>query len=145
LFRSCFSTNTTIRTVEYAIGNHNILPASRHFTSNDDTAMPTYHRTIGYRIILRRNIDFTAGAVFSGFDRDAIIAYRDMAIGNMHITTRFGINTIGIGRRRIVNRDAIHGEIIAILRIDRPERRVLYFNIFYLYILATQKLNKWRT
>ena len=84
--------------------------------------MAIQHGAIGNGIIFCRHVLSAAGQIFTRFDRNAVISYTDMAIGNMHILAGLCINTICVGRRRVVNGNCIHRNVLTKFRVDRPER-----------------------
>src|SRR5690242_3255365 len=68
-----------------------------------------------------------------------------MAIGNMYIPATLRVDAVGIWRWRIVDRNCIHCNIFAELRVDCPEGRVDDGDSFYQNIFTVHRLNKRRT
>lgn len=75
------------------------------------------HGAIGDGDVFAGSGVLTPLQVTTRFDGDAVVADADMAIGNMHIGTGFGVDTVGVGRIRIYDGQALDGEIIAKFRI----------------------------
>ena len=99
--------------------------------------MSAQHGTIGNRDILARNAQFTCLQVTSGFDGDAVVAYRNVAVADVYVLTRLRVDAVRIGGRHIVDGNALNGHIIAKLRVYGPKGRVDNLHALYPYILAT--------
>lgn len=99
--------------------------------------MSAQHGAIGNRDILARNAQFTCLQVTSGFDGDAVVAYRNVAVADVYVLTRLRVDAVRIGGRHIVDGNALNGHIIAKLRIYGPKGRVDNLHALYPYILAT--------
>lgn len=59
--------------------------------------MSAQHGAIGNRDILARNAQFTCLQVTSGFDGDAVAAYRNVAVADVYVLTRLRVDAVRIG------------------------------------------------
>ena len=66
------------------------------------------HGAIGNRDILARNAQFTCLQVMSGFDGDAVVAYRNVAVADVYVLTRLRVDAVRIGGRHIVDGNALN-------------------------------------
>ena len=69
--------------------------------------------------------------VTSGFDGDAVVAYRNVAVADVYVLTRLRVDAVRIGGRHIVDGNALNGHIIAKLRIYGPKGRVDNLHALY--------------
>ena len=65
-----------------------------------------------------------------GFEHDAIVAGLDVAVGDDYVARRIDVDAVAIDRPQIVEqRDAADAHVVAVLRVDRPGRRVAHGDV----------------
>ena len=68
-----------------------------------------------------------------------------MAVADVYILTRLGVDAVRVGGRHIVDGNAFNGHIVAKFRIYSPEGRVDNLHALYPYILTTDGMYERRT
>src|SRR5699024_3518821 len=118
---SGFQTNPSVCTIKDTIADGHFLHSPTHLAADNHTTVSAQHGAIGNGDILARNTQFTRLQVTSGFDGDAVIAYRNVAVADVYILTRLGVDAVRVGGRHIVDGNAFNGHIVAKFRIYSPE------------------------
>src|SRR5690606_40898252 len=108
---------------EDAVGDGDVTDVARHLAADDHPAMAPQHRAVGDHVVLRRGSGQPARAVLARLDGDAVVAHRNMAVGDMYVPARLRIDTVRVGRRRVVDGGRSDVSVFAGLRIYPPERR----------------------
>nr|GFC78371.1 hypothetical protein [Tanacetum cinerariifolium] len=139
-----FDANTAVSTVENAVRNRDFLHPTRHFRANHHSAVPAQHGAVSDGVVFGRHVHFASRLILARLDGNAVVTHADVAVRDVHVAARFGVNSVGIRRLRVVNRHARHGHVFAKLGVHRPKGRVSNGDAFDKHVFTKHGLNKRR-
>ena len=93
--------------------------------------------------VLRRTIQAPGVAVAAGLDDDAVVALVEAAVLNEHVARHFDVDAVVVVAVGVDVKPA-HDDVLAVVEMDRPERRIAHFEILEPDIFAAVDLQKMR-
>lgn len=133
-FARCLEADAAVGAVEHAVRNGDFPYAAAHFAADDHPAVPAQHGAVGDGDVLAGRGPFAAVGVASAFNGNAVVAHADVAVRDVHVAARFGVDTVGVGRFGVDDRHPVDCDVVAKLGVDGPERRVGEFDTADAYV-----------
>src|SRR5262249_33637194 len=90
--------NAAVVALKHAVGNRDPLHAPRHLAADHHAAVPVEHGAIGDGVVLGGATDAPALLVATRLDGDTVIPGVDVALRDVHVPARIGVDAVGIGR-----------------------------------------------
>ena len=126
-----------------AVLHENVAHAAGDFAPHAEHRMGVDDFTFADYDVFRRAVEPPCVAVASGLDDDAVVALVEAAVLDEHVARHFDIDAVVVVAVR-VNVEPADGYVLAVVEVDRPERRIAHFKILEPDVFAAVDLQKMR-
>lgn len=124
--------------VDFAVFDEDIPHAARHFASDGDG--PAGEVTAPDDHVFGRLTDPPAVLVAARLDGDAVVPHVEFHVFDQHVGRGFGIAAVVVVIVP-VDEDVSDDDVVAVDRMDDPERGVVDFHVFDQHVLAAEELD----
>src|SRR5699024_10627521 len=112
-----------IGALEHAVADHDVAHAAAHLAADHHAAVAAHHRASGDGDVLGRGP--LRSALGACLDRDAVVAYVDVAVADAHVAAGLRVDAVGVrGLGGVVDAEPADGDVLAQRRVHGPGRGI---------------------